>query len=448
MRSCLWWGMGILLVGIGINVNHPFLAAPRGWLAPALVAAGLAGLGMVLLRGARRNRWHRRGLAAVWVAVPLSCLGSEGVFLLHKATVLSAPAPLATELGQHFMIGYTRSDEVETLAARGLIGGIFISRRNLAGRTAQDLRDEIRRLQESRRRAGLPPLRVATDQEGGIVSKLSPWLPWRPSPSTLADLPPAERRAAARRLGADHGRDLSSLGVTVNFAPVLDLRNDRPPDPLDINSQIARRAISDDPAVVWEVAAAYAGGLLEAGVRPTVKHFPGLGRADRDTHLFPAEIRASRETLEPTDWQPFRRVLSDNPRAMLMVGHAVLSAVDSTRPASLSRPVIDGLIRRDWGFDGLVVTDDLVMGPVYGRGLCGSVTDALNAGVDLLLIAYDGKQFYRAMACALDAGMRDGLDGTALAASRRRLEQVPADMEADTAATSPYGIARLARDRS
>nr|WP_246513167.1 glycoside hydrolase family 3 N-terminal domain-containing protein [Azospirillum picis] len=333
--------------------------------------------------------------------------------------------PLAVELGRHFIVGYRRVEEVETLAARGLIGGVFVSRHNLSGRqgdgAAAMLRAEIAHLQDIRRRAGLPPLLVAADQEGGIVSRLSPWLAHRPAPSALADLPPAERRAAARALGLAHGRDLDSIGVTVNFAPVLDLRRDRPPDPLDFHSLIAQRAISDDPEVVAEVASAYAEGIVDAGLRPTAKHFPGLGRAERDTHHFRTAIGESREVLEATDWHPFRRVLAAEPQTLLMLGHAVVSAVDPDRPASHSRRLVDGVIRRDWGFGGLIVTDDMLMTPVYQYGLCRAVVEALNAGVDLLLLALDGSHFYRAMACAVEAGKRGELDQGMLAASRERL---------------------------
>lgn len=413
------WCLGLALAFAGANIHDPYLMPVRGWSAPVIAVAGLCGLLVLLRCGIRR----RLALAALWVAVPLAVLGAEGVFQARRAAVLSAPGLLAAELGRHFMVGYERVEEVEGLAARGLIGGIFVSRRNLVGRSAKDLREEIRRLQDLRRHAGLPPLRVAADQEGGIVSKLSPWLPNRPAPSALAGLAPDERRAAARALGRDQGRDLLSLGVTINFAPVLDLRNDRAPDPLDFNSLIARRAISGDPAVVEEVAAAYAAGLAEAGVRPTVKHFPGLGRVGGDTHHFRAAIGDTRETLEASDWRPFRHVLAGNPQALLMVGHVVLSAVDPERPASHSRRVIDGVIRGDWGYDGLIVTDDLVMTPIYQHGLCRAVGEALNAGVDLLLVAFDGTQFYRAMACAMDAARRGELDPAALAASRERLDR-------------------------
>lgn len=422
MRAFAWWVGGLLLALAGANIHDPYLTPVKGWSLPVIAAAGLCGL-LVLRRPLlRKGVGGRPALVLLWLAVPLCTLGAEAVFQIRKAHVLAMQEPLAAGLGRHFIVGYRRVAEVEALAARGLIGGVFVSRHNLAGRSAEELRDEIGHLQEIRRRAGLPPLVVAADQEGGIVSRLSPWLPHRPAPASLAGLPAEERRAAARALGQAHGRDLQSIGVTVNLAPVLDLRRDRPPDPLDFHSLISQRAISDDPEVVAEVAAAYARGVTDGGVRPTAKHFPGLGRAQSDTHHFRAVIGEPREVLEATDWLPFRRVLAGDPQTLLMVGHAIVAAVDPDRPASHSRLLIDGVIRRDWGFDGLIVTDDMVMTPVYQYGLCRAVVEALNAGVDLLLFALDGSQFYRAMACAMDAGKQDRLDRAMLAASGSRLE--------------------------
>ncbi|WP_246659752.1 glycoside hydrolase family 3 N-terminal domain-containing protein [Methylosinus sporium] len=114
--------------------------------------------------------------------------------------------------------------EVAPLAARGLIGGIFVTHRNAAGRSLDQLRDEIAQPQRLRRDAGLPPLIVAADQEGGIVSHLSPPLPAHAPLSDLAGLPPNVRRAKARKAGEALGAELADLSVTVDFAPVVDLR--------------------------------------------------------------------------------------------------------------------------------------------------------------------------------------------------------------------------------
>jgi beta-N-acetylhexosaminidase len=173
MKALLWWGLGLALAFAGANFNDPYLVPARGWSMPALIGAGLVGLALLLRSGAPRTI-GRRLLVALWILVPLSAPAAEGLFQLRKARVLAANGPQVAELGRHVMVGYTRFDEVAVLASRGYIGGILVSRRNLAGRSVEDLHEEITGLQAIRRLSGLPPLRVAADQEGGVVSNLSP----------------------------------------------------------------------------------------------------------------------------------------------------------------------------------------------------------------------------------------------------------------------------------
>jgi beta-N-acetylhexosaminidase len=199
----------------------------------------------------------------------------------------------ARTLGQHFVVGYSSLDEVVPLAEKGLIAGVYIARHNIAGRTAEALKSEIAGLQERRRIAGLPPLIVAADQEGGIVSHLSPPLTALPALSTFADLPPDIRARRSEEFGCTHGQELAELGVNHDFAPVLDLRPDAGRNRFDFNTLIGQRAISGDPAAVTDVALAYVRGLEAFGVGATVKHFPGLGRVHADTHHFSADLDTS-----------------------------------------------------------------------------------------------------------------------------------------------------------
>ncbi|MGE5476681.1 MAG: glycoside hydrolase family 3 N-terminal domain-containing protein [Bacteroidales bacterium] len=386
-------GIGLLLVVAGANLFDPYLFPIRRW-APVALPLGEA----ALLLWLARRRWAVP--AAVWAAALAAVLVADAEFMLRKRAVLAENGAEAQLLGRHFLVGYTRVEDVAPLAAKGLIGGIFVTRRN----SGTKLRRDIAELQDLRRANGLPPLVVAADQEGGIVSHLSPLLPAMPPLADIAALPAAERADAARRYGYVQGRGLASVGVSVNFSPVVDIKRDRLR--WDVNSLIAKRAIAADPALVAEVAAAYAEGLRSAGVAPTLKHFPGLGRVQADTHHVRTRLGASVEELEATDWLPFRQVLAGG-QAQVMVGHTVVEAVDPDRPASRSRKVVEGLIRQKWGFGGVVLTDDLTMPSVLHHGFCEAVTGALEAGVDLLLITYDGDQYYRAMECGLKA-LRDG----------------------------------------
>ena len=327
----------------------------------------------------------------------------------------------ARSLGRHFIVGYSSFPEVAVLAEKGLISGVYITRHNIVGSTTARLKEEISALQEKRRAAGLPPLIVAADQEGGIVSHLAPPLTRLPALSTLASLAPDVRAEKAEAFGRIHGQELAALGVNLNLAPVLDLRPEMKRNRLDFNTLIRYRAISDDPAVVADIARAYVNGLEASGVGATVKHFPGLGRVRSDTHHFSAGLDTPLDELEASDWIPFRKVLAGS-KAQLMIGHVTLTSVDPDRAASHSKRVVDGIIRKKWNYQGVVMTDDLVMGAIYQRNVCTAVVEALNAGVDLLLVAFDGAQFYRIFTCATAASAGGRLDAAMLGDSDMRLK--------------------------
>ncbi|MCC8960853.1 glycoside hydrolase family 3 protein [Bradyrhizobium sp. Pear76] len=419
----LLWIAGLVFVFAGINNNDPYLVPLRGTGNVLFVVTSSA----VALLLVRRGAWRRRAssgklLVILWCLPPLAMLAAHGVFEVRKHRVLQTEPVLARSLGQHFIVGYRSFDEVAQLAEQGFVAGIYVTRRNIAGRTADALKAEIAALQARRRAAGLPPLTVATDQEGGIVSHLAPPLTRLPALASLAELAPDEQRVKAEEFGRIHGRELASLGINLNFAPVLDLRPAAKRNRLDFNTLINQRAISDDPAKVSAITGAYIQGLESAGVGATVKHFPGLGRVRTDTHHFTADLDTPLAELEASDWRPFRDVLATT-GARLMVGHVAVSALDPGRPASHSKAVVDGLIRKTWNYQGIVMTDDLVMGAIYQHNVCTAVVEALNAGVDLLLVAYDGLQFDRLFACATDAAARGDLDGAMLHDSETRLRR-------------------------
>jgi len=435
-KLILLWLLALLLIFVSSNLNDPYLIMLRGRGVVLLIGASFAGLGLLLFRG----YWSRPGVAGklllmLWCLPPLAMASATTVFHWRKHSVLYAEGPQVRDLGQHFMVGYTSFDEVAALAAKGLIGGVYVSHRNIQGRPANALKSELSSLQAIRIAAALPPLVIAADQEGGIVSHLSPQLTALPALSTLTGLPPDRRLRMAEEFGKHHGRELADLGVTLNFAPVVDLRRSQARNRFDFHTLIGRRAISDDPAVTADVALAYVRGLEASGVEGTAKHFPGLGRVREDTHHFRADLETPPAELETSDWLPFRQVLSHS-TAYLMVGHVAVTSIDAGRPASHSKRVIDGLIRSTWGFDGIIVTDDLVMGAIYQHDVCAAVVEALNAGVDLLLVAYDGAQYYRLFNCALTASGRGELDNAMLRRSGERMEARRPARQANVAASS------------
>ena len=419
----LIWFAGLLFVFAAVNKNDPYLIALRGAGNIVLLTVSIAVLAVLI----RRDYWRGRGMAGkmlvlLWCLPSLSMLAAHGSFELRKRNVLQTEAAQAHSLGQHFIVGYSSFAEVAVLAEKGLIAGIYITKHNVGAPTAETLKAEISALQVKRRAAGLPPLIVAADQEGGIVSHLSPPLTKLPALSTLAGLAADVRAEKAEAFGRTHGQELAALGVNLNLAPVLDLRPQSKRSRFDFNTLIGYRAISDDPAIVAEIAGPYVRGLEASGVGAAVKHFPGLGRVRADTHHFSAGLDTSVAELEASDWRPFRDVLKGS-RTQLMIGHVTLTAVDPDRAASHSRLVVDGIIRRKWNYQGVVMTDDLVMGAIYQHNVCTAVVEALNAGVDLLLVAYDGAQFYRIFACAKAASSEGRLDTSTLHESEGRLRR-------------------------
>ncbi|HEY9605777.1 MAG TPA: glycoside hydrolase family 3 N-terminal domain-containing protein, partial [Allocoleopsis sp.] len=346
-------------------------------------------------------------------------------FILLKQNILSGNSNELAELGQHFIVGYRNFEEVQKLVEKKAIGGIFITTRNVKDKTQSEIRQEIQALQAIRSQQGLSPLWIATDQEGGVVSRLSPPLPPLPQLSKVIDETKKieQSKDAVVQYAKTQGRELSELGINLNFAPVVDL-NKGIITPKDKFSKIYQRAISKDKEVVAKVALWYCQTLEESGVNCTIKHFPGLGRVNQDTHIANADLTTSVDELTRDDWVPFREVMSHS-QAVTMLGHAKLTAVDSEYPVSFSQQVVSGIIRKAWHYDGVLITDDFSMGAVYSSkyGLSGATVNAINAGVDLILIAYDKDLYYEAMSSLIKADRSHNLDKGILDKSHKRLEQ-------------------------
>jgi beta-N-acetylhexosaminidase len=408
--ALFWYAAFVALALLAWKVRTPYAQRFDGYEA-GLVLIGAAVLARLL---PRPRGFLRIGALAV---ISLHALREEIVFQRARTAVNeSQPAQLA-RLGRHVIVGFDEIKEVEELARRGAIGGVFVTHKNVRGKTVAEARAMIDRI----RRAALhQPFFVAADQEGGGVSRLSPPLPYRPPLGSFVDASEEEIHLHAYR----QATELASLGVDVNLSPVVDLKEDRGFDPLDFHSKISDRAISWDPAQVTRVASIYVRGLERAGVIATLKHFPGLGRAGGDTHHFNVAIDAPLEELEELDFRPFHD-LAATTHAFLMLGHVVVPALDREHVVTQSNAVISGLIRERWGHQGVLITDDVCMGPFYSApgGLGRSSVRALNAGVDLLLVGYDERQYYRVMAALLEADDAGELDRRKREASIVRLNR-------------------------
>jgi beta-N-acetylhexosaminidase len=400
-----------LVVAFGSVLHRvPLFVGARWPLFFTVLAVGGGSL-LASLRRWRRSRGRGSLLATVaFGATLVLLLGKEARFRLVRHRVLSASESAQRRDGAFLVVGYRDLDEVRSLATRGAISGIYVSRRNARGRSPETLAREIDQLQAARRERSLPPLLVFADQEGGLIEHLSPPLSHRPPLGELVTLWSGDAQRLAQEVrdyGESQGRELRSVGVTHDLAPVVDLRTSRRPG-VDVYSRIADRAIAADPRTVASVAAWYCGGLASAGVGCTLKHFPGLGKSTVDTHFTTGRLDVSAGELRAQDLVPFAVLLgSAEPPAAVMVTHARVPALDAQNPASLSAVVV-GLLRGELRYRGLVISDDFSMLPIYLRpgGVGTAACDGVRAGLDLVLVSYDTDLFYEAMAGLLEGCAR------------------------------------------
>ena len=286
--------------------------------------------------------------------------------------------------------------------------GLIVFARNVEDR------NQLRALiAEFREIAGEQAL-VLVDQEGGRVQRLRPPLvddlPAMRRFGLIAESGDFVRAAAALELAVRlQAQDLRDLAIDMNCAPVLDLVH------ADADPVIGDRAFSSDPEIVSRLGRVAMETMLAVGILPVIKHIPGHGRAGEDTHLAPAVVDTPPEILAREDFLPFRN-LADAPAAM--AAHIIYAAIDHERPASLSPEVLDGVVRRDFGFEGLLLSDDLAMGALRG-GMGERVQRALAAGCDLALVC-SGRMADNEEALACASPLADKTRAR-LEAARRRL---------------------------
>jgi len=421
--------LAVSLVFPAVYFRTPWLASLR---AGAFGLVFMISLGLIFseIAGWARNSSQRQVILSVLILAIASfsfslAVTTEVKFQLTKQAILNREASQLETLGQHFIVGYRNLEEVKSLVKKGAIAGVFITRRNIQNKTPDQINQEIQSLQAIRANQGLSPLWIATDQEGGIVSRLSPPLTQLPPLSSIIkdekDIDSAKEDVI--RYASIQGKELSKIGINLNFAPVVDL-NYGIISSEDKYSKIYLRAISADKDIVAKVALWYCQTLADYGVTCTIKHFPGLGRVDTDTHLEDAQLKTSVAELTQADWVPFREVMSKT-NAFTMLGHAQLIAVDPDHPVSFSKQVVIDIVRDKWQHNGILITDDFSMYAVYGSrdGLEAATVKAINAGVDLILMAYDTDLYYNAMNALLQAESANRLDITVLKSSNTRLKQ-------------------------
>jgi beta-N-acetylhexosaminidase len=284
------------------------------------------------------------------------------------------PAALSTrdKLAQMLMVGVKNADDARAVVNGYHVGGIFIG-----GWT--DLSMLKGPLADIAGKAGPLPLAVSVDEEGGRVSRLKSLIGPAPSPRELAQSQTVQQ---VHDLALDRGKKMRDLGITIDFAPVVDV-TDAP------DGVIGDRSFSGDPGTVTAYAGAYAQGLREAGLLPVLKHFPGHGHGSGDSHKG-GVVTPPLSELKSNDLVPYRTLAAQAPVAV-MIGHLQVPDLTGDDPASLS-PAAVQLLRAGSGyggpqFNGPVFSDDLSsMAAISDKyGVSEAVLRTLQAGTDIAL---------------------------------------------------------------
>ena len=309
--------------------------------------------------------------------------------------------------------GYTVSAELRSLAREWDLGGVILFGRNVeAPEQVAELAFEIQELAHD------VPLWVSIDQEGGRVARLrAPFTEWPP----MASLGRCGDSGLAERFAAAMAAELSAVGVTLDFAPVMDVHN------AAADKVIGDRALSADPDEVGRLGGVIIETLQRNGVAACAKHFPGHGETPVDSHHELPVVDHPPERLREHEMAPFRAAIAAGVAAV-MTAHVLYPALDSEQPATLSRAIIEDLLRGELGHHGLVVTDDLDMRAITGSHTVEhAAVRALNAGCDTLLMCGDSIERHAAVIEALiHAVETHELDGRLIEKAQVRQQHVKA----------------------
>lgn len=300
---------------------------------------------------------------------------------------------LAAKVGQLFQVGFhskTPAREIKDLIKNYQIGGVIYFKRNI-----ENL-EQTAALSKKLQKIALNnnsklPLFIAVDQEGGPVRRIKD-LTYFPANMALGAV---REKKLSRKRAAATGAELKKLGININLAPVLDLNNN-PNNPV-----IGLRSFAGDPKIAAEMGTAYIEGLQSAGISAAAKHFPGHGDTAVDSHTQLPVINKSMEKLKELELYPFKKAIAADVD-LIMAAHIYFPALESKAglPATLSKALLNDLLREELNFKGLIITDDLEMAAVANSfSTAEAAVRTVKAGSDLILIAHS----YQQQKAAVDA---------------------------------------------
>ena len=345
---------------------------------------------------------------------------------------MSLPPLRAGHLVMVDIEGQTLSADTASFLREHQIRGVCLFRKNLG------TEDQVRKLVADLREVLGPHALIGIDQEGGSVARAT-FLPQAPAAMAMGAIEDtAEAERVAEAVGAAVARGLKGLGINWNFAPVLDVNNN-PANPV-----IAERSFGADPHRVSRLAGAWMRGSLAEDVACCAKHFPGHGDTHVDSHHALPSVDKGLAELESLELIPFRALAAEAPA--LMTAHIVYPQLDAEHPATLSRRILTGLLRESIGYQGVVISDALMMKAVHDRyGHARAAVMTLAAGADLAL-AQGTREDQLAALRAVAEALSDGrLDPAEMRVACRRLDALAVRYPAGAA---PYAAERRQDDEA
>ena len=283
---------------------------------------------------------------------------------------------LDEKLGQMVIVefyGSTLNSDLIQMIQTYHVSGVLIENKNGNAQT----RTQLMTLNSAMQGQAHIPLFISTDYEGGLVNELRQITGERMSEAAIGA---TQNPQVAYNAGYNAAQDLTSLGLNVNFMPIVDVLTN--PN----NPGLPDRTFGSDPTVVTTMGQAYLKGLTDGGVVGCLKHFPGLGSANLDPHLALPTMNRSLATLNAIDFVPYRTMINEGIVPMVMVTHILNPQLDPNLPTSLSPNVVTGILRNNLGFQGVIISDTLWMGGISNTyTLAQAAVLAVKAGTDLIL---------------------------------------------------------------
>ena len=293
------------------------------------------------------------------------------------------------DIGQLFMVGLpgTELDESSIrLIKEFRINNFIYFKRNVE--SPKQLKQLSADLHKVCIKNDLTPPLIAIDQEGGTVTRLPPPFTQFPDARILADSEHPEK--ALTNYAMVCARELLDIGVNMNLAPVLDVCQ------TGRNFFMERRALGSNPEEVGRLGAIIIKTMQDNGLAACGKHFPGLGAAMVDPHFKLPQVARTKAEMLAGDIPPFRQAIGSGVTA-IMTSHTIYQDLDGDNPATLSAPILTGMLRRDMGYKGVIITDDLEMGAIENEGTIEQAALlAFEAGADLLLFCYNQQKAVKA----------------------------------------------------